>query len=234
MMDKSNIFITGPSKWIVACARDSSILKRKEICYIPNTLDTSFYSPLKDRIKLRKKYQVNTEKKVILFGAADNGTSNKNKGFIYLRDALKYIPIDDYLLIIFGNANSELSLPSNLEVIRMGFIKDEKILVELYNLSDTVVAPSNQEVFGYTVCEAMACGTPAVCFPVGGLEEQVLHKENGYLAQYHDARDLAQGIMFCAEHTEELGKKARQSAEKYSYDNVGKMFSELCRRLAYG
>ena len=90
----------------------------------------------------------------------------------------------------------------------------------MYNLADVLVNPSSQESFGYTVCEAMACGTPAVGFPIGGIKEQIIHKVNGYLAKYHDAEDLARGIEFCCENTVELGKAACQAAQQYSYSKA--------------
>ncbi len=231
MMEKLEVLITGPSEWIVERAKHSNILMGKDVCYIPNAIDTNFYCPIGDIAKLREQFHIDSSKKVILFGAADNGTGNEKKGFQYLCEAFKSLQVYEYLLIIFGSASSHLNLPEGLEVLKTGYISDEDKLIELYNVADVFVAPSNQEVFGYTVCEAMACGTPAVCFPVGGLGEQVLHKKNGYLAKYHDAKDLAQGIKYCVEHTDELGKEARKSALKYSYEKVGKLFADLCGQL---
>lgn len=229
MMEELKISITGPSEWLVNCAKMSNILKKKDVYYVPNTLNTKIYFPREDRSILRREFGLNRSKKIILFGAADNGINNEIKGFRYLREAFNYLATEDYSLIILGDSGNDLMLPAELEVVRMGYITDESIIIKLYNIADVIVAPSNQETFGYTVCEAMACGTPAVCFPVGGLKEQVLHKENGYLANYHDSEDLARGIKYCTEHTEDLGKMARKAAMKYSYENVGKVFAQLCK-----
>ena len=98
---------------------------------------------------------------------------------------------------------------------------------ELYNAADVLVNPSSQESFGYTVCEAMACGTPAVGFPIGGIKEQIAHKENGYLARYHDPEDLAEGIKYCIEYRDALGVKAYQAAQGYSYKYIGGRYKEV-------
>lgn len=220
MMKQVEITITGPSKWIVEQARKSKILSGKTIYYMPNVLDTSFYRPLQDKRTLRRKYGIGSQKRVVLFGAADNGTENENKGFRYLREAFSLLPSEDYILLIFGKAGADLKLPDKLEVLKVGYITEEYKLVELYNLADVLVNPSNQESFGYTVCEAMACGTPSVGFPIGGIKEQIAHQTDGYLAKYHDAEDLARGIEYCCEHTVRLGNAACQAAQKYSYSKA--------------
>ena len=231
MMKSADIIITGPSEWIVDCARKSSILREKEIYHIPNAVDTDLYRVKENKKALRKKYQISGNRKVVLFGAADNGTENEKKGFRYLREAFSSLEINDYELVIFGNSGRSSELPPGLEVLQTGYISDEEKLIELYHLADVIVAPSVQEVFGYTVCEAMACGTPAVSFPVGGLKEQISHLENGYLAVYQDPEDLARGIRYCADHTEWLGENAREAALRYSFENIGGMFGGLCRKL---
>lgn len=90
MMKQVEVTITGPSKWIVEQARKSSILSGKTIYYMPNVLDTSFYRPIKDKKVLREKYGISSQKRVVLFGAADHGTENENKGFRYLREAFDF------------------------------------------------------------------------------------------------------------------------------------------------
>ena len=100
-------------------------------------------------------------------------------------------------------------------------------MAEIYNLADVLVNPSTQEAFGYTACEAMACGTPVVAFPVGGLREQIIHLQNGYLAEFQNAQDIAKGIIYCAENREQLGIQARKSTMRYSYENVAIKYLEL-------
>lgn len=228
LLRKLNVTITGPSGWIVEQAGKSEILHGKKIVSITNTLNTTLFCPLPDREKIRQKYGICSDKKVILFGAADNGTENENKGFRYLREAFSYLPVEKYVLLIFGNTGKNLVLPEQLQLVKVGYVTDEKKMVELYNAADVLVNPSNQESFGYTVCEAMACGIPAVGFPIGGIKEQIQHRENGYLAKYHDAKDLAAGIRYCAENRDVLGANARQTAQRYSYDKIGKQYKELC------
>ena len=66
-----------------------------------------------------------------------------------------------------------------------------------------------------------------VAFPVGGLIEQITHLENGYLAEFQNAQDIAKGIVYCAENREWLGMQARKSAMRYSYESIAKKYLEL-------
>ena len=143
--------------------------------------------------------------------------------------ALTMLPRDEYQLAVFGNAGSDIHLPQGFDVILLGFISDEKELTEIYNIADVLVNPSIQESFGYTACEAMACGTPVVAFPVGGLREQITHLENGYLAEFQNAQDIAKGIIYCAENREQLGVEARKSAVRYSYEHVAVKYLEFMK-----
>lgn len=212
--------IAGPSSWIVECAKNSGIFAGKKVIYLPNMLDTEVFFPIEDKAYLRRKYGIENGRKVILFGAADAGTENKTKGFSFLCEALEKLPRDKYQLAVFGNAGGNLNLPVGFDVTLLGFISEEQRLAEIYNLADVLVNPSKQEAFGYTACEAMACGTPVTAFPVGGLKEQIVHLENGYLAEFQSAEDIARGIIYCAENRECLGVQARKGALRYSYKSA--------------
>lgn len=223
--------IVGPSRWITDCAKKSRILSTKSIHFIPNMLDTQVYHPIQDKQALYQKYGVHQGKWIILFGAADSGTENENKGFQYLLKALESLPRDKFQLVVFGNTGRNMKLPEGFAVTFLGFIQDDESLVEIYNMAAVFVNPSNQESFGYTACEALACGTPVVCFPVGGLKDQVEHMKNGYIAAYHDAEDLAKGIVYCAEQAWKLGKNAVAMAQRYSDDVVTEAYIKLIQKI---
>ena len=114
---------------------------------------------------------------------------------------------------------------------RRVYVNEEEKLAELYSVADVMVVPSLQEVFGYTVCEAMACGTPVVAFSVGGILDQIEHKKNGYLAECRNVKSLAEGIEYCAQNTEELGKNAHRSAQRFSQEFVGEKYKEYFEKI---
>jgi glycosyltransferase involved in cell wall biosynthesis len=67
-----------------------------------------------------------------------------------------------------------VSLATELGVLdAIHFLEDvrEEDLPQLYNLAEVYVTPSVYEGFGFTLLEAMACGTPAVYADAGSLPE---------------------------------------------------------------
>jgi glycosyltransferase involved in cell wall biosynthesis len=64
---------------------------------------------------------------------------------------------------------TELGLDNHVKFI--GFLKDE-LLPVAYQAADLSVMPSQSfEGFGLSLVESLACGTPVVCTPVGGMPE---------------------------------------------------------------
>ena len=77
--------------------------------------------------------------------------------------------------------------------------------------------------------ESMACGTPCVGFNIGGIPEMIDHKQNGYISNYKDAQDLANGLMWVLqESTEILATNARNKVIKeYSEETIAKKYIEI-------
>lgn len=222
-----NITMIAISRWEQTCAQESFPLKEKKIVWISNPLNTNIFKPTEEQ-ELREQYKIPEGKKVILFGA-DKALENATKGFSYLVEALRRMDGSKYVAVCFGKApeKDRIQLP-NIDIKYLGTIQDEKKLAAWYSLADVFVAPSIQEAFGYTVCEALACGTPVTAFAVGGMLDQIDHRENGYLARLYDIEDLAEGIEFCAENKKTLGKRARETVlERNSYEVIGKKYKEV-------
>ncbi|MBK1990941.1 glycosyltransferase family 4 protein [Sphaerospermopsis aphanizomenoides BCCUSP55] len=63
----------------------------------------------------------------------------------------------------------ELELENNVRFL--GFLPDEQLPIA-YQAADLTVMPSQSfEGFGLAIIESLACGTPVVCTPVGGMPE---------------------------------------------------------------
>lgn len=232
MMCRGRIYLTAPSKKMCEEAKKSQILEGKQVFYLPNTVNLDIFKYLEDKLRIRHQYGIDCSKKIILFGAADNGIENPLKGFDFLQKAIEKLPPQEYMVVIFGKSNHDLLKDSKIEFKELGYIYDEKKLAQIYNMADVFVSPSSQESFGFTICEAMACGVPVVAFPTNGALDQIEHKVSGYIAQLYNVEDLAEGIKFCIENSERLGNNARKHVvENYSYEKVGNMISQLCEKL---
>jgi glycosyltransferase involved in cell wall biosynthesis len=104
----------------------------------------------------------------------------------------------------------------------------------VYNAADVFVLPSLSENLPNTIMEAMACGIPSVGFRVGGIPEEIDHCQNGYVANYKDAADLAKGIRWALDEADrEEVKKAclMKVARNYSQQSVAKRYMDLYESL---
>jgi glycosyltransferase involved in cell wall biosynthesis len=195
----NNMILVSPSMWLYECAKKSALTKGKPAFYIPNILDTTTYKPF-DKKTAKKILNIDPDETVIAFGAVS--VTSPYKGWAYLQKALEKLKNNSDLknisVLIFGSDhNQQIADSIPFKTRFMGYLKDEYSTTLVYNAADVFVAPSLAEAFGYTIYEALSCGTPVVAFDTGGIPDQIMHKENGYLAKYKDSEDIAQGIEFC-------------------------------------
>ena len=184
--------IIGLSKWLSECAKESALLKNHQILNLPNPIDTNVYKPLAKKTA-RELWNLPKNKKLVLFGAM-SATSDINKGYKELVEALLLLNDDDIEFVIFGSSEPKDKQSFKFKTHYLGHLNDDVSLVSLYSAVDVMVVPSLQEAFGQTASESMACGTPVVAFGHTGLLDIVEHKKTGYLAKPFDTYDLAAGI----------------------------------------
>jgi glycosyltransferase involved in cell wall biosynthesis len=233
-----NLTIIAPSRWMAACAKASSLFRNTRIEVIPNGIDVQSYRPF-DQHAAREHFSLPKDKKLVLFGAK-GATSDRNKGFHLLAEAMRELaagPGRDIIeLVIFGSAEPDRLMDLGFTAHYVGWQHDDCALALLYAAADVFVLPSIQESLGYTVMEAMACGTPCVAFSQGGVPDLIDHEQNGYLAQPFDPSDLAKGIIWVLEenedHRKRLSKKARQKVEhEFAVEKVSERHMALYREL---
>lgn len=219
-----NMFhFVAPSRWLADCLHNSALFRGRDARVIPNGLDIEKFFPVEKK-NARQKLQLPENKKIILFGSS-SPKGNPLKGHQLFEDAVKkYVrqmyPGNDYQqdceLVIFGLKKTAYEFQLGMPVRYMGWIEDDAKLALLYAAADIMVNPSKIESFGQTASEAMACGTPVVCFKTSGLSDIVDHKKNGFLAEPFDTEQLALGIGWVIEDEERrrvLGAAARRKVE---------------------
>jgi glycosyltransferase involved in cell wall biosynthesis len=198
----NNLYFVSPSKWLYDCAMSSFLTKDKPIFYIPNVIDNRLFKPF-DKKVARQILNLDTDQTIISFGAIS--INSPYKGWSYLLKAIELLSkvrsFEKITVLVFGsgyNQQIEASIPCKTKFL--GFLGDEYSIVLAYNASNVFVIPSLADNLPTMVLESLCCGTPVVGFNIGGIPDMIKHKENGYLAKYKNAEDLALGIKFCLEN----------------------------------
>ncbi len=209
-----NLTVVSCSHWLGEVARSSSLLKQQRITTIPNPIDVDLYTPL-DKLSLRKRYGLNTDAPIILFGAAN--INDRRKGISYLIDALtrlkETLGNDTKVEVVVFGKNKHFDVSSlPFKTTELGMITSDEKLAEIYNLADVFVSPSLEDNLPNMIMEALACGVPVAAFNTGGIPDLIDHQQNGYLADYKSATDLANGLHYLLFNTERdlLATAARQ------------------------
>lgn len=236
LLHDAPISIVTCSQWLADEARKSGILAHQTIQAIPNPIDTHVFRPGNQQ-QARERMRLPQDKKIVLFAA--QRVSNPNKGFFYLCDACHKLAaehpemLQTTAIAVMGDARGKLADIFDFEIYNLGYISDTRQLVACYNAADVFVLPSLSENLPNTIMEAMACGVPCVGFDVGGIPEEIDHRQNGYVAQYRSVDDLAFGLrwVLCEADYDQLRREAlHKVAMHYSQQAVAKQYIEVYRQ----
>lgn len=216
------------SNWLKELAIRSPLTQRHTVVSIPNPINTNEYCQ-KNKFEALKRLNLPVDRKIVLFAAVK--ASDPRKGIHCLLEASRILAKNhnNILFIIAGGNGEELEEKLSLPAIDMGLIPPNK-MVDAYNAADLFVTPSLQENLPNTLMEAMACGTPCVGFNTGGIPEMILHGENGYVAKYKDAGDLANGILWTLYKADyaTLSSNARKKALKdYNESLIAQQYIDI-------
>ncbi|MHA1304216.1 MAG: N-acetyl-alpha-D-glucosaminyl L-malate synthase BshA [Candidatus Heimdallarchaeaceae archaeon] len=86
-------------------------------------------------------------------------------------------------------------------------------LAPIYSCSSAVISASENESFGLTLAEAMACETPVIAPKVGGIPEVIKHGITGFLYDYNNKDQLVDYMLQLLED-KELVQRMGQAGRK--------------------
>ena len=177
------------SNWLAREALEG-LWKGHRIEVIPNGVPLEIYKPL-DKDLARAALGIDTPGPVLLMSAYD--IRERRKGGAILVKALRKTTHRPLTLVLMGHG----SLPIRAEGIHLhplGYVDHERTKRLVYNAADLFVHPAPVEAQGQVIVEAMACGTPVVGFPIGGVLDMVRPGQTGWLADAATPKALARTI----------------------------------------
>ncbi|HEX3933764.1 MAG TPA: glycosyltransferase, partial [Puia sp.] len=138
----------------------------------------------------RELFNIPVDKKVILF--ISESIENERKGFDLFLKAIEILGVrNDYILVAVGSSDKNYNIGN---LINIQGVHDERLMALLYSSADMCVIPSREDNLPNVMLESMACGTPVIGFPVGGIKETIIDGFNGLLCGERSAQSLADAI----------------------------------------
>jgi glycosyltransferase involved in cell wall biosynthesis len=175
------------SRWMADRLHESSLFGGLEpVPIIAPIVDAAYLA--EEISDLRAELTIPPARPVISLGA--RSLDDKFKGIPQFLKQLARTPelAGELTILLFGPGRIEI--PANLDVRLLGNLVDSRQLAKVYRTSNVYVSPSLMETFGMTLVEAQACGTPVLCFSVGGTPEAVCDGETGWLVPNGDFPEL--------------------------------------------
>ena len=206
------ISIVATSLWVGRCAKESSLLKDRDIVTLPNPLNTSIFSQI-DKNIAKGFFNIPTDKAVILFGAM-RSILDPRKGSKELFEAINMLDLKDVVFVIAGSSEPQDPPKLQYPTYFISPLNDEVSLPLMYSVADVMIVPSIQENLANSIIESLSCSVPVVAFDVGGNSDMIEHKRNGYLAEAISPNDMAIGIEWVLENnkSKKLSNYARKKA----------------------
>ncbi|MEQ8336729.1 MAG: glycosyltransferase [Cyclobacteriaceae bacterium] len=215
-----DITFVAPSKWLKNRLLQDDFFKNYQVRHIPYGVDTNLYRPMSKSVA-REVLNLESDKKYLLIAAHNQHI--ERKGFKYLSESIDSIYEDSNVeFVSVGNTNY------NEKVTFLGYISDPFLMKVIYNAVDGLVFPSIEDNLPNIVLEALACGTPVICFNQGGMPDMVIDEENGFIADSLTGDDLLKKIRRLL-NTKELDRnRIREiTVQNYSLDRQAKGYLDL-------
>jgi glycosyltransferase involved in cell wall biosynthesis len=206
-------------------------LRREKIgpaVFIPNGIDLG-------------KFQKKTVRENSLITLLFVGRLEKQKGVIYLLEALRELKTNiGFRVIIVGDGSEKRSLERlsheyNLDgMVTFRGKVDEATLTRLYQESDIFVLPSLWEGMPLTLLEAAAAGMAIIATDVGGISSFFVNEEHALLIEPRNITLLAGAIEKLLNDNNlrrKLGSNANNVAGKYSWRNTSEELSKIYNNI---
>jgi len=234
LYQRANLHFVGNSEWTTAMARRSGLAKyAKSIRTIHYGLDVGQYKPVEKAVA-RRALGVSDGKFVVGFSCLD--FYEQRKGAETLMEALKSFPAQEIVLLVLGAGKWPVS---EVETIPMGSLSSPRLQAIFYSAQDVFAMPSRIETFGNVAMEAMACQTPVVAYPAGGLADVVADGETGLIEkEIGSVHGLARMLQWMWKHPKErtdMGIAGRQRVIQHFSDTLmARRYTELYHELVPG
>lgn len=217
--------IVGISDWVTNECRRSPIAKNAKITKrVYLWIDLDKFRPVNAD---KKRAELGLTDKFVILGVAEQWGNPKGLDrFLHLATQIS----PEKQIVLVGNPAPDVELPDN--VLCVGKTSSQEELAEFYSLADVFVTFSYQETFGKVSAEAIACGTPVVCYNSTACPELV-GKNCGIVVEKTDENGIFEAVNEIqrngkAQYSEQC---VRFANENFSRQKLTREFIEIYEEL---
>jgi glycosyltransferase involved in cell wall biosynthesis len=212
---------------------------------IPNGVDTELFRPAppRDRAAIRRSLGLPDQGPLVVY----TGRLVSYKGLPLLLRVWREIAgsVPDARLVLVGEGSGDIAnceaelrafVGANALEHRVTFTGPVTDVHTYLQASDVFAFPTENEAFGLSLVEAMACGLACVATAAGGVTDIVTDGRDGLLVPPGDAHALRcalQGLLGEPERAHGLGLAARRTVvERFSAEAVTDAYADLLNELS--
>lgn len=214
----SRLNIGVPCRWMLARVEESILAAGAiETRVIPHGIDLNVFNP-GEKLAARKALGISNGAPMVLI-LASALTDNVFKDAKSLRAALARLGNGAQIVAVGGKERRE----ENVEGARVrieGPVPNEQ-MPEYFRAADVYVHSARADTFPTVILEAQACGCPVVATAVGGIPEQIIDGQNGFLARPEELADKTRELLLSEALRQKFSAAAAEHARgSYSFDRT--------------
>jgi glycosyltransferase involved in cell wall biosynthesis len=231
MAKHPNLVAVCPSRWLAEEA-ERGLWKGHCIEQIPYGLPLETYHVM-ERKQARAELGLDPSFPVVVTAAQN--LNERRKGGDILVDTLRNSWLPPFTLVTLGHGRN-LVPTERVSVHHLGYVHTERTKVLAYNAANLLLHPAPVDNLPNVILEAIACGTPVVGFPAGGVKEVVRPSQTGWLADEVSPGALARAVARALADVEKgvnLRQSCRSTAEvQYGIELQARRYVDLFNSVA--
>jgi glycosyltransferase involved in cell wall biosynthesis len=212
----------------------------KKIARIPNGVDDGVFKPASfdDKSRLRASLGVRMDERLVVY-TGRLVTYKGLPGLLRVWERVAKVVPAARLVLVGGGGNDMANCENDLRAFcqshdlgdRVTFTDDVPTVIPWLQAADAFVFPTQNEAFGISLIEAMACGLPVVSTDVGGVKDIVADGVNSLVFQAGDEPGLEAALLRVMRDpvlAARIGQDALETVKaRYTRDRVAKAYLTL-------